>query len=280
MKLQTNKDISFAFFGTPEVASTTLQRLIENGYVPKVVITNPDRPAGRGMQITPSPVKIIAEDNNIPVLTPEKLDKEFVTKLFDYNLDLSIVVAYGHLLKEDLINLPTHGTLNIHYSLLPKYRGASPLESALLHGEKQTGISIQKMVLAMDAGNIVAEHIVDISSDTTKNDLRNELIEAGANLLVEIIPQYINGELNEKIQDESEATYCKKIDKQDGEINEYGDGVKNWNKYRAYYGWPGVYFFKDGKRIKITKARLENGKFIIEKVIPEGKKEIDFNILK
>lgn len=283
MNQQVKKNINspdFAFWGTPDVASETLAILIENGYIPKVVITNPDRPRGRGLHLLPSPVKVLAEKHNIPVLTPEKVDAEFTSLLSTYNLLLNIVVAYGKILPEEVINMPKFGTLNIHYSLLPKYRGASPLESALLNGESETGVSIQKMVYKMDAGDIVAEEKVPISIHIDKVYLREVLIHRGAKLLVEIIPSYIEGKIELKKQDESRATNCKKIKKEDGEIKLDGSSTENYNKYRAYAGWPGVYFFKDGKRIKITRARFEDNSFIIERIIPEGKKEIDFNILK
>ncbi len=277
---QTKNLINFAFWGTPNTASNTLQILIDNGYIPSLVITNPDKPQGRGLINTPSPTKVIAEKYNITVLTPEKIDEDFIKKFENLNLELSIVVAYGKILPEKIINIPKYGTINIHYSLLPQYRGASPVESALLNGDTKTGVTIQKMVKKMDAGDIIATKEVNIGETIKKEYLRQILIQEGAELLIEILPLYIEHKITLIKQNETEATYCTKIQKQDGEINLNDNPKTNYNKYRAYEHWPGVFFFKDGKRIKITKARYENNSFIIERVIPEGKKEIDFSILK
>ena len=276
--INKNKNIKFAFWGTPEVASLTLSMLIESGYIPSVVITAIARPVGRGLVLTPTPVQTLAESNKIPVLTPEKIDESFIQE-FKNNypeIELSIVVAYGKILPQNIIDFPTKGTINIHYSLLPKYRGASPVESALLNGDTETGVSIQRMVFKLDAGDIIAEAHVPISETESKEELREILITEGAKLLINILPAYIAGEITPIAQDENLATHCGKIKKEDGEINPEGNAKENYNKYRAYSGWPGVYFFKDGIRIKITKAKYENDSFVIDKIIPEGKKEIEY----
>ncbi len=268
-----NKKTTFAFWGTPDVASKTLQMLIEANFIPTVVITNPDRAAGRGLELTPTPVKILAQQFGIPVLTPEKIDEAFIQEFKNFEIELSIVVAYGVILPEQIISMPNYGTLNIHYSLLPKYRGASPVESALLAGDTETGVTIQKMVKKLDAGEIVAMKKIPVSATILKDELRDELITEGAKLLIEILPDYVQGTITLQEQNESEASHCGKIKKEDGLIDPNGNAIDIYNKYRAYSGWPGIYFFQDGKRIKITKAHLEDGKFIIEKVISEGKKE-------
>lgn len=269
-------DLKFVFFGTPDVASRTLEILKENSYLPSLIVTSIDKPQGRKMIITPSPVKIWAEENKIPYLQPNKIDDEFISKIESLNFDLNIVVAYGKILPESLIKTPKLGTINIHYSLLPKYRGASPVEAALLAGEGETGVSIQQMEFKLDSGPILAEEKVTIDINDTKDTLRDKLIKIGGELLSQILPDIKEKKIEGKIQNESDATFCKKIKKEDGEIDPNGNAKENWNKYRAYLGWPGVFFFKDGKRIKITKARYENDSFIIERVIPEGKKEIEY----
>lgn len=274
-----NSNLQFIFWGTPEVASKTLQILINNGYVPTLIITNSDKPQGRGLILTPTPVKVLAQKYNIEVLTPEKIDAEFISNLKARTFDLSIVVAYGNILPEEIINMPKYGTLNIHYSLLPKYRGAIPLEAALLNGDKETGVSIQKMVKKLDAGDIIAQEKVIIDNEIKKEDLRSTLIDAGANLLYKILPEYINSKITPIPQDENLVSHYGKINKEDGEISSNDNPLELWHKYRAYEGWPGLYFFKDGKRIKITHAKYENNSFIIERVIPEGKKEIDYKNL-
>jgi len=284
------ENYNFAFWGTPEVSSKTLDILFNGGYIPKIIITSPESRSGRGMHINKTPVELWAIEHNIQCLKPEKIDDDFIKEFNNFNIDLSIVVAYGKILPENIIQLPKLGTINIHYSLLPKYRGASPLEGALLNGDTTTGISIQQMVFKLDSGPIIKEIEVPIDIDATKEELRTSLIKLGGEALCSILPDIYNKNINPKYQEEEKATFCKKIKKEDGLINPSINQKENYNKYRAFYGWPGVYFFiqKDNKdmRIKIVKAKYENDSFIIERVIPEGKKEISYqdflksNILK
>ncbi len=285
MKMMKNKKENFIFWGTPDVASETLEILKTGGYTPSLIITSVDKPQGRKMVVTPSPVKLWAIENNIPYLQPEKLDNEFIGKLKkeinSKDITLSIVVAYGKILKEELINLPKLGTLNIHYSLLPKYRGASPLQSALLNGDTRTGITIQQMDFKLDSGPIIAQKEVSIDQNEEKDELERKLIELGAETLASILPNIFNKNINKTKQNEGGATYCTKIKKEDGLINLGSDGLANFNKYRAFSGWPGTYFFIKNKsnkkiRVKINKAKYENNSFTIERVTPEGKKEISF----
>ena len=314
-----NKNINFVFFGTPDVASETLGILKQNGYTPSLIVTAPDRPQGRKMLIMPPPVKVWAIENNIPYIQPELLNQKEIWDVLrtlgrsdgkdsrkssaedfcgEQNIpDLFLVVAYGKIMPEGLLNLPKFGSLNIHYSLLPKYRGASPVESAILAGDEETGISIQKMIYEMDAGPIVAQEKVKILPDEKAPELRSRLIKIGGKLLVKILDTtpllfghspLSGGNLTP--QDETKATYCKKIKKEDGLINLNDLAVKPpselYNKFRAYATWPRTFFFsakggsasggKDNKRIIITDAKLENGVFKILKIIPEGGKEIEY----
>ena len=192
------------------------------------------------------------------------------------------------------MNIPKFGSINIHYSLLPKYRGASPVESAILNGDIETGVTIQKMVYKMDAGDILVQEKINILSDETAPELRKRLIKLGGELLIKTLKTpsasghspFAGGEK----QNESLATICKKIKKEDGLLNLSDLAVKPpselYNKFRAYAGWPRTFFFsaqggpasggKNSKRIIITKASLRDGKFVIEKIIPEGKKEVDY----
>lgn len=271
-----NKIPPFVFFGTPYVASDTLEILFAHGFVPTVIVTSPDRPSGRGMKMTATPVKEWAIAHNIPVLTPEKLDSEFYADLSPFACSLAIVVAYGKILPKDLIESFSLGVLNIHYSLLPKYRGASPVESALLHGDTETGVTIQRMVYELDAGDIVRMDSVSILPDDNTTTLRSRLIRIGADILAETLPDYVAGKIVPIQQDHAEATKCGKMKKEDGNItDETSDQIK-WNKYRAYYEWPRTYFFKDGKRIIISEATFADNTFVIKKVIPEGKKEMNY----
>lgn len=276
-----NSNIKFAFFGTPEIASKTLNILKNKGYIPEIIITSPDTRSGRGLEMKETPVAIWAKENNIRCFKPEKITDEFIQQLSNFDFQLSVVVAYGKILPEILIKKPTLGTINIHYSLLPKWRGASPLEASLLNGDEETGISIQQMEYKLDSGPILAEEKIEISINDTKEEIKNELINLGANCLCDILPKIKNREINPKIQDESKATFCKKIKKEHGEIDLNGDQLQIWNKYRAFYGWPGVFFFaeKKGKkiRIKIKEAKYRNNSFIIKRVIPEGKNEMSYD---
>ena len=281
-----NNNLSFIFFGTPTVASKTLAILKDNGYIPSIIITSPDTKSGRGLMIQETPVSLWAKENNIKCFKPIKIDNDFIKYLNDYlisekiNIDLQIVVAYGKILPEILINNHKFGTLNIHYSLLPLYRGASPLESALLNGDEKTGVCIQQMAYKLDSGNILFEEKISIDTQDTKEEIREKLISIGANNLVKLIPNIINNNLKPKIQAEGLATYCKKIKKEDGEISINDNQKDNWNKNRAFEGWPGVFFFinKGNRilRIKIVEAKYENNSFVIKRVIPEGKKDMSY----
>jgi methionyl-tRNA formyltransferase len=270
-----NTNLNFVFWGTPDVASETLEILKQNGYVPALVVTSPDAPKGRKMIVTPPPVKIWAQKNDVPFLQPEKFDEEFTNKLKAVSYELFIVVAYGRILPEKIIDLPKLGSINIHYSLLPKYRGASPVESAIRSGESETGVTIQKMAFKMDSGPIISKARTNIPPDEKAPDLRKRLISLGGELLVKTLNT--QGWI-ETDQDEADATYCRKIKKGDGLVDlEKESPAALYNKFRAYAGWPRTFFFKDKKRMIITQARLENNKFVIEKVIPEGGKEIEYN---
>src|SRR3989338_5559015 len=290
--------INFIFWGTPDVASETLEILKQNGLIPSLIVTSPNAPKGRGLRVEASPVALFAEQNNITCLKPKKLEKEeiwnvlrtlgrkggdgqrkFLAKNFRGEQHIPaffLVVAYGKIIPENILNIPKLGSINAHYSLLPKYRGASPVESAILNGDTETGITIQKMEYRLDTGPIIIQEKVEINPEEKAGDLRKRLIKIGGELLVKILPDFVDGKVKLTPQNENEATYCKKIKKEDGEIDLNADPIKNYNKFRAYATWPRTFFFKDGKRIIITDATLENGEFKILKIIPEGGKEINY----
>ncbi len=292
--------LNFIFWGTPDVASKTLEILKKDGYLPSLIITAPDKPQGRKMILTPPPVKIWAIENNIPYIQPEILSGKdlLLTGVSQADEprgsavpagtdsdpikveslpDLSLVVAYGKIIPEDIINLPKLGSINIHYSLLPKYRGASPVESAILNGDKETGITIQKMEYKMDTGPIIAQEKIEIGNEEKVGELKTRLIKIGGDLLVKILPDFIENKITPIPQEEDSATYCKKIKKEDGLVDLINDSPNSlYNKFRAYSTWPRTFFFKDNKRIIITDAKLENDKFEILKIIPEGGKEMNY----
>lgn len=273
----------FIFFGTPSVASKTLQILLSHGYTPALVVSAPDSPQGRGLVLTPSPVKVLAAEHGIPVLTVEKIDDEALAAISNVGAKYALVVAYGKILPQALIDLFPLGVLNVHYSLLPKYRGASPVEAALLNNDSTTGVAIQRMVYELDAGDILALEETPITPTETALELRPRLITMGGELLVKILPSFEDGTAVYTPQDHTRATRCRKIPKEARELDLLGDPQENWNKYRAYAEGPGTHFFveKDGKRmrVKIKKARFENGRFVVERIVPEGKKETDFENL-
>jgi len=269
---------NFIFFGTPKVASDTLALLIEHGFIPTLVVTSPDAPSGRGLALTPSPVKVLAFAHALPVITPEKLDEAAITEISKYGCEYTLCVAYGKIFPESLIAMFPKGVLNVHYSLLPKYRGATPLETALLAGETETGVTIQKMVKELDAGNIVAQEVTDIDPNETARELRPRLIALGAQLLIKTLPGYLAGVITPTPQDAALATRAQKLKKEDGLLDLAAPAQENWNKYRAYADSIGTYYVNNGKRVKITKASYANGRFVIERIIPEGKKETDYRV--
>jgi methionyl-tRNA formyltransferase len=271
-----NPSPNFVFFGTPEVASETLAYLLEHGFIPKLVVTSPDAPRGRGLVLTPSPVKTLALEKGLQVITPATLDELTLKEIQACDCAYALVVAYGKIFPESFIQAFRQGVINVHYSLLPKYRGATPLETALLMGEKETGVTIQKMVRELDAGDIIAQEITAIGDTETARELRPRLIRMGAELLVEALPKYLSGEITPQVQDSSLATRAYKIKKEDGELDLTAAGEANWNKYRAYADSIGTFFFEDGKRMKITAASLKKGTFTVERVIPEGKTEREY----
>lgn len=275
---QTNERAQsrFVYFGTPSVASETLALLIERGFVPSLIVTSPDAPKGRGLALTPSPVKVLALEYNIPLITPERLTDDVIDSIRAYECDYAVCVAYGKIFPEALIAAFPLGVLNVHYSLLPKYRGATPLEAALLAGDTETGVTIQKMVKELDAGDILAQERTVIAPSETARELRPRLIELGATLLADTLPAYLEGSIVPISQESMLSSHARKLKKEDGLLSLDDLAETNWNKYRAYADTIGTYFIENGKRMKITKASLTRGVFVIERVIPEGKSETDY----
>lgn len=275
-----NKEIKIAFFGTPELAVFVLEELNKAGFTPETIITAPDRPKGRGLELSPPPVKVWGQKNNISILQPEKLDSDFIRQLSNVNCQLFVVAAYGKILPKEILGLSTRGTLNVHPSLLPELRGSSPIESAILSGKEKTGVSIMVLDEKMDSGPIVAQKEIPLSQTVGKNELSEKLFRLGGQMLSEIIPKWVSGEIKAIPQDENGATYTKKISKEDGLIDLAGDPILNFRKIRAYEGWPGTYFFadKNGKKIRVVikEAELKDGKLVIKKVVPEGRKEMGY----
>ena len=276
----THSHKRFAYFGTPYVARDTLSYLVEQGFIPEVVITAPDAPRGRGMVVTPCETRMWATEHSIPTLTPRTLDTDTIEALASYQCDYAIVVAYGKIIPQTLIDAFPLGIINIHYSLLPQYRGASPVETSLLHGDTVTGVAIQRMVFALDAGDILAMRETKIGPTETTRELRPRLISLGAETLVDILPMFEDRSIVATPQDHTRATRCSKIKKESGLLDLTGDARTNWNTYRAYAESPGTYFFvrrgdKD-IRVKIKTATFDEAHFTPLRVIPEGKQEMEY----
>lgn len=264
--------MTFVFFGTDEFSVIVLDALKQAGLVPIGIVTASDRPKGRGLALTPSRVKNWAREHTVPILQPEELKMK---------PDLFVVASYGLILKKETLAIPTHGTLNLHPSLLPKYRGATPIESQILSEEREIGVSILLMDERMDHGPIVAaqrwegtKHSVQIPK---ASELRRILAKEGGELLAEVMPKWIAGAIKPKPQDDSHATYTKKLVKSDGEINLSEDAYKNFLKIRAFDGGVGTYFFANGTRILIKDANFIEGTLAITRVLPEGKKEMSYD---
>ncbi len=276
------KKIKLIFFGTSEYSVMVLDTLKEAGYLPELIITTPDKPQGRGLVLTPPPVKIWAEKNKIKYIQPETLkDEKVVEDTTKIEPDLGVAVAYGKIIPKELINTPKHGILNLHASLLPKYRGSCPIENAILNDEKENGSTIIKIDEKMDHGPIISKVPVSVSDWPPKSfELGEILVKEGARELARIIPLWVEGKIKPEIQDESIATYTKKIAKEDGLIDLSGDPYENFLKIRAYDGWPNAYFFaeRSGKKIRviIKDAEFKNGELKIIRVIPESKKEMNY----
>jgi len=279
-------ELNIAFFGTPDVAVYVLDELARVGILPTLIVTAPDKPKGRKLIVTPSPAKIWAEEHNLSIYQPEKLNGDAINTLAEEGpWDLFIVAAYGSLIPSEVLDTPKYGTLNVHPSLLPKLRGASPIQTAILE-EDETGVTIMLVDEEMDHGPIVVQEKVIIPEWPPKaSELQEILARKGGNMLAEIIPRWVTGTIETLEQDHGNATYTKKITKEDGEINLSDDAQKNFRKFQAYSIWPRTYFFtdlpadkagKNGERMRviITDAAIENGTFVIKKVIPEGGKEI------
>jgi len=243
---------SIAFFGTPRIAQIILKKLIATEFKPQLVITGHDKKSGRGQAFVPTSVKLEAQKSNIEVgYRMSDLDKGF---------DIAMLVAYGHIIPKAVLELPKFGFLNVHPSLLPKYRGPSPIQSAILEGETQTGVTIMKLDKELDHGPILAQRKIPIDKKDTHETLMQKLAIVGADLLLEVLPHYLDGSQKPKQQNHSKATLTQKITKEDGciDLENPPSPQKLDRMIRAFYPWPGVY----------TKLKMKNEKLKIIKFLP------------
>lgn len=282
-------NIKYAFFGSSEFSVIVLNEMEIQGFTPSLIITSPDKPKGRGLIMTPTNVKIWGNKRNIPVETPVKLDDDFIKNISGQDFDLFVVASYGKIIPENVLDLPKYKSLNIHPSLLPKYRGASPLQSMILADDRDgLGVSIMIMDKEMDHGPILTQKRLELPDSAWPiklMDLKKLLGSLGAKILTSIIPEYICGKISALPQTHGEATFTKKINKTDGLIK-YEDisnePRKTYLKFCAFSEWPKLYFFinKDEKdtRIIITDVEYDksSNKMILKKVICEGRPEMPF----
>lgn len=296
--------ITIGFFWTPILSKRVLEDIIaDSRFSVQFVVTNPDKKIWRKQEISESPVKIVAKENNIPVFQPQKIRNN--TELFDtfrnFWCDYFVVVAYGKILPKQILEIPTKLAVNVHGSILPKYRGASPIQSALLHGERETGVTIMEMTEGMDEGGSIFVQKILIDSAETSLSLFEKFWEISWNALIEGLIGLESGKYTPIPQNDAEATYCSKISKEDGEIS-WSDGAKKiFRQWQAFTPWPGIYSYYDEKRILFEKISLDthildkkvgeiyknshgkyaiylgDGSIIPEIIKPEGKKSQNFH---
>jgi len=247
--------LSVVFMGTPEFAVPALEQLVLDGYDIAAVYTQPDKEAGRGRMPLAPPVKQAALELGLRVEQPASLKQaEALQELSDLRPDVIVVAAYGKILPASVLNLPLRGVLNIHPSLLPQFRGASPVASAILAGNQFTGVSVMLLDEGMDTGPVLARAQVSISPLDTTGSMTDKLARVGANLLLDVMPRWIKGEIAPQAQDESQATLTRKFEKEDGEIDWSLPAKELSLRVRAFTPWPGTYTCWKGKQFKITQA--------------------------
>jgi methionyl-tRNA formyltransferase len=283
-----NKNIKFAFFGSGPLAESSLYNLYQNGFIPSLVITSPDKKSGRHMEIHPSIIKTWCESKNIKIWQPETLKNlEIENSPLSEKFDVFIVASYPKILSENILNIPAHGSLNIHPSLLPKYRGPSPIQTALLNGDNTTGITIIKLDKEVDHGPILIQKEINIKDEDINEKLERKCGAEGAGMLIQILEHYLEGNINLIEQNHDLATFTRKFEKKEGEIKLEDKAKEIQNKFRAFLPHIPLFFFINHKdreiRVKVTEINLSKdfaknklAKDIIEKVIPEGKSEMSF----
>jgi methionyl-tRNA formyltransferase len=245
------------FFGTPHFAVPTLRRLLDSSHSVAGVITQPDRPRGRGQKITHAPVKALALARGIPVYQPDRLKPpEVADTLRGWGADLGVVAAYGRIIPEQLLTIPRLGMINVHASLLPKYRGAAPVHRAVINGDSQTGVTIMRVVKELDAGSMFAQVTRPIGPDETSDVVESALADMGAELLLTIVEQLASGNAREEPQDETQATYASRLTKEEGLIDWTRSASDIHNRVRGLYPWPHAYTFFKGTRLIILRSAV------------------------
>lgn len=273
--------MKIVFMGTPDFAVESLERLVKEGHEVVLVVTQPDKQKGRGKEMSMSPVKECAIKYDIPVFQPVKIrEAENVSYLKQFEADIYVVAAFGQILSEEILNIPKFGCINIHASLLPKYRGAAPIQWAILDGEEYTGVTIQQMEKGLDTGDIISTKTYKIKDTDTGESLFDTLMYLGADLLIETLPLIEAGKINKVSQDESKSTYASKITKDMGKIDWSNTSAHIERYVRGLNSWPSAYTFLNGKTLKIWQSRVSanddetNSKAVAGTVIKVSKDSI------
>ncbi|MCY4466413.1 MAG: methionyl-tRNA formyltransferase [Chloroflexi bacterium] len=259
------------FMGTPEFALPSLHALLMAQDV-VAVVTQPDRPAGRSKRVRQSPVKQLSQDAGIPVLQPKRLrgDKSAISTLAAYHADVFVVAAFGQILPQVVLDLPDRGVVNVHASLLPRWRGAAPIQAAIRAGDEQSGATIMLLDAGLDTGPMLAKREIALAADETGGTLHNKLATLGADLLADTLPSWLCGEITPQAQDNSLATYAPQIKKQDGEIDWSQSADEIERMVRAYQPWPRAYTHWQGARLTIEAGVVLNGQALPGQVVQQG----------
>jgi methionyl-tRNA formyltransferase len=291
-------NVRVVFFGTPQFAVPSLEHLIASSHQVVGVVTQPDRPRGRGQKVTDAPVKTTAQRHGVPVYQPARLrDPEVEGMLRNWAPDLGVVAAYGKIIPESLLSLPRLGMINVHASLLPRYRGAAPVQRAVMDGEPLTGVTIMRMVAALDAGGMFAKVTRPIGPDDTSDVVERDLADLGAALLLDVIDGLVAGTAIEEPQDDRLSTYAAKITKDEGIIDWSLPAADIHNRIRGLYPWPHAYTYLDHERLILLRSHVgspgsselpgtivdmsggllhvatgQSGQLIIDEVQPEGRR--------
>ena len=293
------KDLNLLFMGTPEISAYVFEQMILDGYHFVGLVAQPDHPVGRKGIIEKVPTKVIAEKYNIPVFQPIKIRKDF-SFMDDLKVDLVITLAYGQIVPQGFLDIPRFGCLNLHGSLLPKLRGASPVQTALINNEKVTGVTLMEMVAAMDAGRMYGKKEVIIDEEDNATSLFKKISEAAKDLVLELLPKYVDGELEGIPQNEEEVTFCSLIKPEQEKLDLSKDILEVYGYIRGLSDEPGAYLYLDNQKLKIFKAKIandlvtaevgtivqadkrglllqcQNGQLAIIELQKEGKKRMDY----
>ena len=252
--------LRIVFFGTPRFAVPTLQHLLHSRHTVCGVVTQPDRPRGRGQKIADAPVKALAVERHLPIIQPDKLNDAVVANAIqDWRPDLGVVAAYGKIIPQSLLSIPHFGMINVHASLLPKYRGAAPVHRAVIDGEAETGVTIQRVSKVLDGGAMFAKKKRPIGPDERSDELERDLAEMGARLLVTVVDHIAAGTSSEESQDDTLSTYAPRLTKEEGRIDWNLPAPEIHNRVRGLHPWPQAYTYLDGRRLIVFRTRVADG---------------------